>query len=250
MKKAFTMLELVFVIVIVGILSFVAASSFQRNTLREAADQVVGHIRYTQHLAMMDDKFVPSEEMSSAPTGSNSACISRGASTNKKCNAMFWYLGRWQIKFSNQWYSIMADSVNSSYDGNPNASSTNIEIARDPLDANKYLIGDNPSYFFSGTKPERMNDNLDLETKYGIKNVIISGGTGSSASRIIFDNLGRPYRGDTKLSNSSYLKNPADGLAESPINVILCQKSDCSDNNITITIEPETGYTYISSQSL
>ncbi len=61
MKKAFTMLELVFVIVIVGILSFIAASSFQRNTLREAADQVVSHIRYTQHLAMTDDKFDPNE---------------------------------------------------------------------------------------------------------------------------------------------------------------------------------------------
>ena len=61
MKKAFTMLELVFVIVIVGILSYFVSSSFQRNPLREAADQVVSHIRYTQHLAMIDDKFDPND---------------------------------------------------------------------------------------------------------------------------------------------------------------------------------------------
>ena len=100
MKKAFTMLELIFVIVIVGILSFIAASSFQRNTLREAADQLVSHIRYTQHLAMMDDKFDPNDND--------------------------WYLGRWQIVFANnsgsgdRWaYTIFSD-WKGGHDGNPN----------------------------------------------------------------------------------------------------------------------------------
>ena len=101
MKKAFTMLELIFVIVIVGILSFIAASSFQRNTLREAADQLVSHIRYTQHLAMMDDKFK-----------------SNGA------NAQNWFRENWQIRFHRTvdtelvWsYSIFSDKPN--YGGEP-----------------------------------------------------------------------------------------------------------------------------------
>lgn len=245
MKKAFTMIELVFVIVIVGIISVMIAPSFDRNNLREAADQLVSHIRYTQHLAMMDNKFMSSEKASSMPVGSNAACTSRGANTIKKCNAMFWYLGRWQLKFSNQWYSVMSDSANSSYDGNPNASSINIEVARDLIDTNKYLIGSNPSYFFSGTKPERVNESLDLNNEYSVKKVIISGGTSSSASRIIFDNLGRPYRGDTKLSNVGYLKSLADGLATTRITIALCNESNCLDRNITIAIEPETGYTHI-----
>ena len=50
MKHAFTMIELVFVIVIAGILSAMIASSFDGNNLRQAADQIVSHIRYTQHL--------------------------------------------------------------------------------------------------------------------------------------------------------------------------------------------------------
>ena len=57
LRQAFTMLELVFVIVVVGILSYFVASSFQRNTVVEAADQITSHIRYTQHLAMSDSKF-------------------------------------------------------------------------------------------------------------------------------------------------------------------------------------------------
>ena len=61
MKKAFTMLELVFVIVIIGILAVVAMPSFQRDTLQEAGNQIISHIRYTQHLAMMDDKFNPAD---------------------------------------------------------------------------------------------------------------------------------------------------------------------------------------------
>ncbi|WP_024955159.1 pilus assembly FimT family protein [Sulfurospirillum arcachonense] len=59
LKMAFTMLELVFVIVIVGILSVMIAPSFNNNNARKAADQIISHIRYTQHLAMMDNKFDP-----------------------------------------------------------------------------------------------------------------------------------------------------------------------------------------------
>ncbi|WP_024954426.1 pilus assembly FimT family protein [Sulfurospirillum arcachonense] len=245
MKKAFTMLELVFVIIIVGILSVVIIPNFDKNNLREAAEQVISHIRYTQHLAMMDNKFVPSEEMSNMPIGSTTACTVRGANSKKKCNVKFWYLGRWQIKFSNQWYVIMSDSSNSSYDGNPNASSIHVEVAKDFINTNKYLIGHNSSSFFSGTKEERINENLNLKNKYGVNKILISGGTNSNASRIIFDSLGRPYRGDTKLSNVSYMKSPTDKLATTKINIALCNKDDCSDKNITIVIEPETGYTHI-----
>ena len=67
MKKAFTMLELVLVIVIVGILSFALVNGWERNTLREAADQLVNHIRYTQHLAMQEDKFDPAATTANQP---------------------------------------------------------------------------------------------------------------------------------------------------------------------------------------
>ena len=61
-QKAFTLLELVFVIVIIGILSALAIPSFQTNVLQQATEQVASHIRYAQHLAIVDDKFSPTDQ--------------------------------------------------------------------------------------------------------------------------------------------------------------------------------------------
>ncbi|MDD7600119.1 MAG: type II secretion system protein, partial [Campylobacter sp.] len=57
MKKAFTLIELVFVIVVLGILTFALWPTKQPTQAFEAARQIVAHIRYTQHLALNDDKF-------------------------------------------------------------------------------------------------------------------------------------------------------------------------------------------------
>ena len=57
MKKAFTMLELVFVIVVIGILAAAIIPSTRTNPAQEAAIQLLSDIRYTQHLAMIDDKY-------------------------------------------------------------------------------------------------------------------------------------------------------------------------------------------------
>jgi prepilin-type N-terminal cleavage/methylation domain-containing protein len=56
-RTAFTMLELVFVIIVIGILAVLAMPNFNRQPLQEAAEQIASHIRYTQHLAMIDDKY-------------------------------------------------------------------------------------------------------------------------------------------------------------------------------------------------
>jgi len=62
MKRfAFTMLELIFVIIVIGILAVLAMPSFNTNPLQLAAEQVATHIRYTQHLAMVDDVYDPTD---------------------------------------------------------------------------------------------------------------------------------------------------------------------------------------------
>ena len=83
MKKAFTLLELVFVIVLIGILAATIIPNTKTNPAAEAAIQLQSHIRYAQHLAMMDDKF--------------------GSSTS-------WYKNLWQIAFTGNTYSIIANN--------------------------------------------------------------------------------------------------------------------------------------------
>lgn len=229
MKKAFTMLELIFVIVIVGILSFIAASSFQRNTLREAADQLVSHIRYTQHLAMMDDKFDPND--------SN------------------WFLERWTLRikqdlvyagvyvpngtYSDKWaYTIYSDT---SHDGNPNPS----EMAKNPLNNTQYLSGgyNNTLHF---QDPSSMKS-LRLGEHYGIKDITFGGGCRSTVPFIHFDYLGRPMN---SFPTTNPYELPAAGwhkLLTSQCQITLCDKvcTDVSAQKVIIAIEPETGYTHI-----
>ena len=243
MKKAFTMLELVFVIVIVGILSIVAASSFQRNTLREAADQVVSHIRYTQHLAMMDDKFVPNVNMSK---------YTNVAQKNKE--PLYYYKGRWQLSFFNVTgetpansftaYVVFSDSPNttansSNYDGNPNQSPNFNEVARNPQDSVRYLIGANHASFTIGD--EHISKEMNLNTKYGVQLVSFLGSC-SNAHRVAFDYIGRPIGGDLSTSISTYQTGR---LLTTQCRIALCTNAPCDDQNITIAIEPETGYTHI-----
>ena len=88
MKKAFTMIELIMVIIIIGVLAVVIITRSGSNKLAEAAVQIVSDIRYTQHLALIDDKFNPL--------------------------VANWYRQRWQIAFSTahstRSYSIFSDS--------------------------------------------------------------------------------------------------------------------------------------------
>ncbi len=83
MKKAFTMLELVFVIVVIGILAALILPRTKTNPVQESAVDLLSKIRYTQHLALVDDKY-----------GENSP------------GTTDWYEKRWQIIFNANKYSI------------------------------------------------------------------------------------------------------------------------------------------------
>ncbi len=225
MKKAFTMIELVFVIVVVGIISAMIAPNFQRNSLREAADQLISHIRYTQHLAMMDDKYNPSDSK--------------------------WFLGRWTLRFqqnlvytsslppiktySNVWdYSIYSDIPN--YVGHhPDLNG----LAKNPSNTQQYLSGgyDNVLHVMD----DKSMKNLRLGDKYGVTNVAFSGGCRSNILYINFDYLGRP---SNSFPGASPYEIPSPGyhkLLEQACKITLSDGS----KNLTIAIEPETGYAHI-----
>ncbi len=225
-REALTLVETIFAIVIIGILSAIMAPQFTRSTLTEAAHQIVLHIRYTQHLAMVDNRFDPNEKE--------------------------WYKGRWQIFFAKtdgsdkKWaYTIFADKRGpKGLTGFPDTS----EIARNPQNPTaQYLTGGytwgNIPYRHKTTKKidSRVTKEMNLGHKYNIKEVKFKGGCRSRSRRIAFDYLGRPLFGNSTSLTSKYMSHGRNRLIQTPCQIILSNKKD----SITIQIEPETGYTYI-----
>jgi len=100
MKKAFTMLELVFVIVVAGILAAVIIPNTKTNPVAEAAIDLVSNIQYAKHLAIVDDKY-------------------------DRTNAT-WMRNRWQIVLNNNKYSIVSDG-NATYAKDPSRPSKDIK---------------------------------------------------------------------------------------------------------------------------
>lgn len=82
-KKAFTMLELVVVIVVVGILALAALPRLDRDQLGSAVDDIMAAVRRTQLLAMEDNQFDPANQTN--PT---------------------WHTRRWRISLSSNSYVI------------------------------------------------------------------------------------------------------------------------------------------------
>jgi len=220
MHKAFTILELLVVILLISILSVMVAQRLPDDHLRTAADQVISHIRYTQHLAMIDNKYDPEVED--------------------------WYKERWQIFFSKSsdtelgdaWaYTIFSDDF--THTGKPDPS----EIAVNPEDHTKRLTG---GYTSGASGIEYSDENatkaLNIGRQYGIADVVFTN-CGSTAKRIAFDSTGRPYHGD--LSNAT---SPYDKLLTTQCQISLCLTS-CNtaqeDEKITIAVEAETGYVHI-----
>lgn len=211
-KKAFTMIELIFVIVMAVILVAIAVPKSNRNPIREAADQVMAHIRYTQNLAMQDDKFDPNDNE--------------------------WYKGYWQIYFTKsanftnneQTYNVFSDK---NKDSNPNLN----ELAINPEDHTKLMSAGFAGILnFSDSKASK---NLNLTKKYRIKDVELTRGCSGSGSpkRLAFDNIGRPMKGSMVSATSAYSH-----LMTDICNITLIEKRG---KRITLLVYPESGFVCI-----
>ena len=166
-RSAFTMIELVMVIVVLGILAALALPRFERDIRQEAADNILSSIRYTQHLALLDNKH-------------------RFDSTD-------WQKALWQIRFS-QSGSDWSYTVATNIDYNTNLDT--IEAAVDP--SNGKPLHSNAT---------DASPNILLTKKYGINSITFNdcaGTSASSAKHIAFDNLGRPHRGVTQGATQTY----------------------------------------------
>lgn len=209
--KAFTMLELVFVIVVLGILAALALPRMDRDLRQEAADNVLSAIRYTQHLALNDNKTDPFD--------------------------MNWQNELWQIQFStttSTGYLFYVIGSDADHTGGTTAYPAKEETAIEPVNG-KYM-------FHISTNPELQtgeSPNILLGRKYGVSGVNPTGGC--TTQQLAFDQLGRPHKnvGGAGHSYDTYMTSDCNLTFSFANNAAL---------PFSIIITKETGYAYIEGQ--
>lgn len=225
MKSAFSLLELAFVIVILGVVLGVAKFYFVADkNLALAAKQIQNDLAYTRNLALMQAAF-------------------RAFDTSVAKDE--WFKARWQVYFirsksatnDEQTYTIFLDKNG---DGNANLGKNELnldrEIAVDILNAKK-LMNSGQSGVIS-KDDERANARFNIEQKFGVKAVEFKGAC-AGATRVIFDEFGRLY---------SPLKN-----ANAPYEKLLFHKNapciirlkNAQEQSICIVLDTLSGYAFV-----
>jgi len=210
-KTAFTMVELLFVIIVIGIIASLALPRMDRDLRQDAADNILSAIRYTQHMALIDNKTDPFD--------------------------VNWQQKLWMIRFTggaNAFYTVSSDNDKS---GTVNKT----ESAIDPING-KYM------YNSSGSFSSMANDespNIFLAQNYGINSVTPGGSC--SAQHIAFDQLGRTFGGLKTTSTGTSAGNDYANYLLGNCTMTF-GFTDTSIDDIVITISKETGSAYIVGQ--
>lgn len=169
-KSAFTMIELVFVIVVLGILASLAMGRMDRDLTQEASETVLSNIRLAQQLALRDNK-------------------------HTSANLVNWQRGYWRFEFdctSECNYKVGSDS-------DLGGTIEKLESAIDPVDG-KYLFND-------GSVDNEFSKNVLVQKKFGVNTITASSGCTGSDS-VAFDYLGRSHINiDTATNNFSNIMN-------------------------------------------
>ena len=220
-KSAFTMIELVFVIVVLGIIASIAMGRMERDLKQEASETILSHIRLAQQLALSDNK-----HRSDSDSG--------------------WQTSYWQFAIKKCGDNDIAYMVGSdiSMGGTINGIGKS-ESAINPSDG-KYIF----SKDCSSLKPDETPSVL-LTKRFGIINsgVVFTGGC--NTRQILFDYLGRPHFRNTtykSTSNGSNFQNIMTQDCNLTFTMQTDQDNDGNPDSFTITIEAETGHAFIVGQ--
>jgi len=209
-QSAFTMIELVMVIVVLGILTALAMPRMERDRTQEAADTILSYLRYAQHMALNDYRENPMD--------------------NK------WQRSFWQVKIehcangSGLFLEVGADK---DYGGDIDKN----ESAIDPSNG-KPMFWKNTDECSEGGDGT-VSENIFIYKKFGVSSIEGSGGC-DDVQHIGFDHLGRPhvsFSGSTTPDYDSYMESNCTFTFDVE-----------GGESFSIRIEPETGYAHILEQ--
>ena len=209
-KPAFTMLELVMVIVVLGILAALAIPRLDRDLKQEAADSILSDIRYTQHLALTDNKH--------------------------RFNQANWQRAFWRITFE----SCANDSglfMGIGSDMDRRGDTNRVEAAIDPVNGKPMFWKNTDSCANGGDGT--VSERIFLSKKFTVTSISGAGGC-NGVQHIGFDNSGRPH---VSFSNSDQPNYASIITRRCTFNFTLSDGDD-----FAIHIEPETGYAFIDGQ--
>jgi len=206
----FTMIELVFVIVVLGILAAIAIPRLESDHKQDAADSILSNIRYTQHLALMDYKH--------------------------KFDDPKWQQRFWKIMFASCTNGDLFYRIGSDDNMTSSGLFTKNEAAIDPITGKPIYMSNNDANCDADTS---VSKEIFLSKRFGITGINTTGC--NNTAHIGFDHLGRPHQSfgaSTVPDYSSYL------------NARCTFTFTMSDGDtFSINIEPETGYAYINGQT-
>jgi len=226
-SSAFTFLELLVVIIIIGIIVATLSFNFSIDKSQIAMDNLIRDIQYARSLALKDDKYQP------FPTNTSSIEENR---------TKYWFKQFWQLKFGKDGNDIIymvfsdqpAGGSTNNFDKKVITSSHTYELAK--YADGRYVYGGD-TYLYAG---ENANQDANL-SKLGIKKVILVSEYGNKSNgyiKLLFDNFGNVFLSEGKRGDHGDT-NPFDNRNILTKNAILylCLNINC-DKNRSIIITP------------
>lgn len=212
------MIELTMVIVVLGILAALALPRMERDIRQEAGDNILSAIRYTQHMALMDNVTDP---------------------RNSDWQKSFWRFG---VRTCLNAEGDVFYYVGSDEDREGNID--NDEAAVDPING-KIMLGAAGTSCASGVN-NNASLNIFITKKYGIQNTNMfancGGGDADAARYVGFDHLGRPHTGFSGSGTPDYSSIMTADCS------LTFQFADTDIDDLVITIEKQTGHAFIVGQ--
>jgi len=160
MSKAFTLIELIFVIVIVGILGAFIAPKVKSNTINQTKIQLISAIRYTQHLAIVDDVY--------------------------NSNDNNWMKKRWCIYIKNNTYTIKSDNIYAK-DPETKKNINKISLKIDNIELSGGCFGKNGISFDYLGRPYAKNETDDNAGNMLVEKCIIELKNGEKTEKITIE---------------------------------------------------------------